>query len=393
MTKYASKWGQWLITTLIAVTTAEIALAREDIKDGFFNCSSPLSSPVEELVCKNGELLTLNTYGQVTYKKIMDGLRLYPERQSIVDPAELTMGQTQWTTLAFNTCPTVQCVQKELSEKVDELIDLAHKLQTTPSQSSRRPQPSDNAQTIVPTTVTPARSSDAAASKRGDGVALPSRIATSMERAVLPGNPVEASQYMPTEQKSDRKLRDSAANNWAWKIGISLLLLNLVITLIQARKNTIVLFSNYTDIAMTLAAPAVALPLAILLGVLGFSDIWSWSISGLVAGVLALMVALHTCKANDSGLAFVMALVAKFTLLLASLLIALIAMAVLLGGGERKKYERQKSYEQRRSRETATTVAAGVGLFAYLAHLVCPDRRFIPINEYLSVQAQGTRVL
>lgn len=137
------------------------------------------------------------------------------------------------------------------------------------------------------------------------------------------------------------------------------------------KREKVIFFYSYSDIAITMINPVIGIILLLLSGEYLNQKlaIDLFLVSCLIVSVLIWFI---TYRANNGNVIITMFLFfAKILLGLLLLSILVITWLISQGKTQRKKYEREKTYEIRMSLRSKAIMAAGVGLFYVVLSRCC----------------------
>ena len=154
-------------------------------------------------------------------------------------------------------------------------------------------------------------------------------------------------------------------------------------TCYKKHKNELIIFSSFTDIAVTFT----------FFGTLIVS-IFLYHVEKTPIAIIALVIMAIVCIACfisyiistfNYNTSILYSLLSIFTKVSVSIIFILFMIAAL-GRSERKKGERRDSYERRVARERAAHAALGIGLYTAFVYFSTTETSFVPIKKYIKGQ-------
>jgi uncharacterized protein len=326
-----------------------------------FDCQLARTT-VEQLICNDTQLSGADEELSQLYQRVLAGAG---------DQAALKAEQRQWLTTVRNRCADLACLENAYAAR---FTALSQQTAAAPAEVPAVPEPALAAPTASPADAVPAAVQEPAAAPVPTQLTQPVQLATS-PTAVTPSAAATAS-------------ASSDIPRLLIKIGVVLLIVNALSAIYLHRRQRLTIYSDYTDATLTGLWPVLALLVYALACFLEVPQPYAVMLGWGAFGVVFVVVALSTLRTNGASLYFLMALLAKMTLV--GVYYAIIALLLLGSGSARRKGERLSSFEARQRREAAARTAAVAGTttaYVALSMWLCRNPQFTPLGHHLRLRA------
>lgn len=333
-----------------------------------FDCGKA-GNAVEHLICADEELSAADEELSAAYK----------QAAAKVGNITLLQGeQRQWLSAVRDQCSDKTCLYKAYAQRISALAaEPAHQ------QEAAVANPSDGSggDTAPAEQLAPADAEKV--------IAAPETVSAAPETPALqPAVTGAAPAADPSAAPVAAAPASSAlSSTLALKLLGIFLLANAFLAMYLHKKSKLTIYADYTDAAITGFWPLAAIVVYFLLRFLEVPDALALRIAIGVFAVLFLLVVLATYRANGLSLYFVMALLAKLTIVGAYY--AIMALIMMGSGSGKRKGERQSTYEarcRREAREAGAAMAATTTAFVIVSACLCRDDQFTPMGRYLSLR-------
>lgn len=337
-----------------------------------FDCSMAGTS-IENAICSNPELSNLDEQLASSYRAAVT---------ISADKIKLKHEQRAWINQVRNKCDDIKCLALAYHDRINELTRSASNEfvisnkqveSNQPQFIQTEPEPPQKANTIESVTQHEPSNTESSDSEQAHPTIIQQqKIPEIQENAESPNKHEKASGITSLQLKL---------------IGLALFV-NAALTIYLHRDEKLIIYRDYTDAAITGAAPLFSIITYIILGFFETPPDVAQIISMTFFAILMLFVAKSTFRNNGFSVFFVMSLITKITIV--GLYYAIMAALIFTSGSARRKGESYSAYEARKRREAqanAAAMAATTAGFVALSAWVCKQSRFTPIKEYFSLNA------